>query len=286
MSSVRILRGAVLCRARRHTGWPSISKAVQHPCRLCSTRMPSEALIGERVGGGGHRPPDGHFFAVFYVDDAYLASRDPVFLQRAIDLIVELFARVGLKTNVQKTQAMICTPGRIRIQLPSDSYAHMHGGRMSAGEWDSRKVQCLHRKAFMKASSLRPHLASQHVIYQAVDVPEDYLVPRTAVMYQADPKYNGRLPCPIPGCLGEHKDGWMLRRHFRDLHPFDRVIIPKEGYLPRCKWCYMQVNPWYLRHDQTKECQVGMDRRLQRESAITLALALRQDFVIHRNVLE
>jgi hypothetical protein len=63
------------------------------------------------------------FLTVFYVHDAYLASQDPSFLQRAIDLIVKPFARVGLETNVKKTQAMICTtPGRIRIQLPTASY--------------------------------------------------------------------------------------------------------------------------------------------------------------------
>ena len=31
------------------------------------------------------------FFAIFYVNDAYFASRDPVFLQRALDIVVKLF---------------------------------------------------------------------------------------------------------------------------------------------------------------------------------------------------
>ncbi len=53
------------------------------------------------------------FFAIFYIDNAYLASRDPEFLQRVLDILVNLFACVGLKTNVKKTQMMICTPGRI-----------------------------------------------------------------------------------------------------------------------------------------------------------------------------
>ncbi len=77
------------------------------------------------------------FFTIFYVDDGYLESRDPDFLQRALDIIVDLFAHIGLKTNSQKMQTMICTPGRIRIQLPEDSYAQMHGGMTSAGEWES-----------------------------------------------------------------------------------------------------------------------------------------------------
>ena len=183
----------------------------------CFRRLCEESVLEE--GESDHLMDT--FFAVFYVDDAYLASRDPEFLQRAIDLIVELFARVGLETNVTKTQAMICTPGRIRIQLPSDSYARLRRGRIMAADWASREVQCLQCEAFVKASSLQTHLASQHEVYKVVTVPEDYLVPRTAVTYRSDPKYNGRLPCPIPGCPGEHKNGWMLWHHFRDLHPFD-----------------------------------------------------------------
>ena len=30
-------------------------------------------------------------FAIFYVDDRYIASRDPDFLQRALDMLVEIF---------------------------------------------------------------------------------------------------------------------------------------------------------------------------------------------------
>jgi hypothetical protein len=53
------------------------------------------------------------FLAIFYIDDAYLASQNPEFLQRALDILVNLFALVGLETNMKKTQTMICMPGRI-----------------------------------------------------------------------------------------------------------------------------------------------------------------------------
>ena len=49
-------------------------------------------------------------FAIFYVDDVYIAARDPIFLQQAIDILVTIFKRVGLETNTKKTQAMTCTP--------------------------------------------------------------------------------------------------------------------------------------------------------------------------------
>jgi hypothetical protein len=74
------------------------------------------------------------FFLILYVDNMYLASRDPEFLQRPLDILVDLFAHVGLETNVKKTQTMICTPGRIQTQLPAASYARMREGLTTAEE--------------------------------------------------------------------------------------------------------------------------------------------------------
>jgi hypothetical protein len=81
-------------------------------------------------------------FAIFYVDNAYVAARDPVFLQHALDILVDTFARVGLNTNIAKTQAMICMPGKIRIQLPAESYHWMRTGRVTAAEWNACNVTC------------------------------------------------------------------------------------------------------------------------------------------------
>ncbi len=52
-------------------------------------------------------------FAIFYVDDAYIAARDPVFLQQALDGLGSNFEHVGLKINISKTKSMIYTPGKI-----------------------------------------------------------------------------------------------------------------------------------------------------------------------------
>ncbi len=67
------------------------------------------------------------FFAIFFVDNAYLAARDPDFLQVALSSLVSLFEYVGLETNVKKTQTMICTPSQITTQLLTNSYHRRHG---------------------------------------------------------------------------------------------------------------------------------------------------------------
>ena len=73
----------------------------------------------------------------------------------------------------------------------------------------------------------------------------------------------------------------MLWRHFRD-----QVVVSAEGYFLRCEWCAMQVNPAYPRHIWTQECQTGVERKLQRESAVRSALALRHQSSVHGDVLE
>jgi hypothetical protein len=48
----------------------------------------------------------------------------------------------------------------------------------------------------------------------------------------------------------------------------------------------MQVHPMYPQHGYTKECQIGVEQKHQRETAILSALALRKQFLVHGNVLE
>ncbi len=105
-------------------------------------------------------------FAIFYVDDAYLASWDVGFLQHALIVLINLFKRVGLQTNTSKMQTMICTPGRIRTQLSTESYRRMQHGQVMALEWNSCNVECRQCGKVLKASSLGRHLADVHDIYQ------------------------------------------------------------------------------------------------------------------------
>ena len=78
---------------------------------------------------------------------------------------------------------MICTPGRIRTQLPSESYRRMMTGRVTASEWNSRDVECYQCGNEMKASSLSRHLADVHDIYQQTVVADEVLEIRPPITY-------------------------------------------------------------------------------------------------------
>jgi hypothetical protein len=225
-------------------------------------------------------------FAIFYVDDAYVAARDPVFLQCTLDILVNTFARVGLETNIAKTQAMICTPGQIRIQLPAKSYCWVRTSRVTAAEWDACNVTCRECGKQMRQSSLGRHLADVHDIYQQAVVAEELLEERDVETYEAVTNWAGKFPCPYPRCKGELNSGWMMRRHFRDVHPRDLVEIPSERFFPRCERCGMQCNPSYPAHIITKECRAGTERRHQQDMVIRSALALHQQFTIQDQVHE
>ena len=76
--------------------------------------------LSEEVGDGAALDGLGDalriLLAVFYVDDGLLASRDPDLLQRALNHLIDLFERFGLKTNAIKTKSMTCVPGKVRTR--------------------------------------------------------------------------------------------------------------------------------------------------------------------------
>jgi hypothetical protein len=160
---------------------------------------------------------------------------------------------------------------------------------IAAGEEGKRAVVCHVCEAGLQARIIRSHLESNHDIYQQVVVADYLLEAHPSIRYEAE-RVGRKVPikCPFPGCPGPKKlsSAYMLRRHFRDLHPKDSVEVWWEGHYPRCERCMMQCNPQYPRHIHSQVCQQGVERRTQRDSAITLALALRQLFYVKGDTLE
>ncbi len=225
-------------------------------------------------------------FAMIYFDDGYIASRDAEFLLEALDILVKTFKQVSLVTNTKKTQAMICTLGKIRVHVPKDSYKRMREV-VAAGEESRRAVVCHVCDKALQARSLRLHLSSAHDIHQQVIVVDALLEERAAAHYRANP--GGRkdpIQCPYPGCPGALSSPYMLRRHLRDLHSKDIMEILREGNFPQCKRCTMQCNLQYPRHIYTQVRLLGAEQWTQRDLAVLAALALHKQFHVEREVLE
>jgi hypothetical protein len=188
--------------------------------------------------------------------------------------------------NTKKTQAMVCTPGRIRVSLPLGSYKRMHEGFAAGGELQ-RAVVCNVCNRPMKARSLRPRLLSTHNIHQQVVVADALLEEREGVHYRANPgERKDPIHCPFPGCLGVLSSPYMLHHHFRDLHPKDTMEIPREGNFLWCKNCTMKFNLRYPQHIHTQVCLLGAEQQTQQDLAVLATMALRKLFHVEGEVLE
>ena len=144
------------------------------------------------------------FIVLFYVDDGYIASRDPVFLQTCLDILVGIFERVGLFTNVKKTKAMTCLPGKIRYSLSEETYKKRFLPKEEEEEEEEteileEKVECeiCHKK--LKPASLRMHLERKHNIYRSKVIDQDLFVEREPQEYTCELFEDG-LCCPVESC--------------------------------------------------------------------------------------
>ena len=66
--------------------------------------VPQEAGYGMGWAVGEHN-------LVLYVYYGRIAGRYHIWVQDALTMTVAIFGRVGLETNLEKTKALVCTPG-------------------------------------------------------------------------------------------------------------------------------------------------------------------------------
>ena len=71
----------------------------------------------------------GWSLGVFYVDDDLLVSREPEWIQVALNVLIRLFRRIGLAANVAKSKMITCQSGVIRLRMLEEAF-----GQCSTGE--------------------------------------------------------------------------------------------------------------------------------------------------------
>ncbi len=154
-----------------------------------------------------------------------------------------------------------------------------------------RQVDCEICGASLAAGSYQGHLELQHNIFHSMAIQQDILVKYQPVVYRAIKLIaTGTYVCPVPHCVDKRSTKWSLLWHFLDPHPQDLIVIPIEGtaLLPKCKRCGMQteVGTLYGRHQCTRLCQEGWDRKEQWEAAEAARMALTRTFRAYRKDLE
>ncbi len=100
----------------------------------------------------------------FFVDDGLVRSRDPIWLQSALNVLVILFESIGLRMNPDKTKVMMCIPGNIPVAHTEEAYHTQQYGPVNPTakrHW----VECDICGMSLAAGSLCSHLEMKHDMY-------------------------------------------------------------------------------------------------------------------------
>jgi hypothetical protein len=95
---------------------------------------------------------------LFYADDGLLSAKDKEWLLKALNLLVSLFERIGLKTNDSKTKRMICLPAVKATRMTDGAHkCRMTGEGNSCHECMRQRVACPECGDILQLSSLPAH---------------------------------------------------------------------------------------------------------------------------------
>jgi hypothetical protein len=76
--------------------------------------------------------------------------------------------------------------------------------------------------------------------------PEEYCIDMDGII---------ETECPVENCPYKVIDRHMMRRHFRNIHNNDTIVISEEGRLPRCTECGLFQKNVGLKHQQGADCK-------------------------------
>ena len=150
---------------------------------------------------------------VCFVDDGLVGSRDPVWLQSAMDVLVTHFEGIGLWTNPEKNNVMTCVPGNIQVAHTEEAYHVQQFGKSTPQQkvigWSATSVG-----ASLAAGSLCCHLETQHNTCWLFVLKRELTVEGEPWVYRAFADATGTYLCPVLACVGSTCAKAVLRSHF------------------------------------------------------------------------
>ena len=212
----------------------------------------------------------GDLYLGFYADDGLLAGENPEEIKFGLEKIDEMFGRMGLRLNDDKTKYMV-SEGDIRSKLSNEAYDRMLKGRgRTYRERQKEKSKCQYCDKEITRAAMRKHCVDAHGR-------EPERAP-TEIEEEERGEFHTNMPggrnkrgsrCPVPGCQYKAQDKYLMYRHFAYRHPLATIVIAGEGRLPKCELCGMHSKD-VQKHQMTQECQKGRgrgERRTQIERA-------------------
>jgi hypothetical protein len=124
--------------------------------------------------------------------DGHLYGTNADALQRAADIIVELFERIGLWANPTKTKAMVCAPHPAVTRISSPAYKRRMSDR-NAQTYKERKwqqVECNICNARIQARSLSWHKWIKHGLDTSLVTQQDTLHSTTPIYRRGQHVHN------------------------------------------------------------------------------------------------
>ena len=229
----------------------------------------------------------------FYADDGLLEHTDSEKLQSDLDIITELFGRVGLKANAEKTKYMVVRGAAAPRALTKEEYDKRLKSRSRAKftekteKWRRQSVKCLLCGKEMKQASLARHMQSVHTgtssekKYQCT--PADNNI--KGKMFTITRGTNKFINCPVPDCTGGGRDKSTMYRHFNLRHPEADVTITEDGILPKCQLCGFRTKNM-TKHENSTTCLQAQRRRENEEKMIEQAKANQVKFSVNGKAIE
>ena len=227
-----------------------------------------------------HRRRQGEQDAVkvkFYADDGAIGSYDPIAVQATLDTLIDLFARMGLTMNGDKTEAMASTTATRPTRWRHGAYQRKLEG--TGAEYITRSKEmgeCPVCSKPLQKRSLARHLRDQH---PGVAPPRLELETLTSPVRRARHLNLAATEtlCPDATCGYRAATPAILRRHISFRHPEAEIQYLDGPDYAKCDRCCIQVQvPISARHYGTAACQAGNLRRIariQQEQAATAVAA-------------
>ena len=169
--------------------------------------------------------------STFYADDGLIENANPRALQQDVNIITDLFLRVGLKANEKKTKFMVIQGPPASKALSQTTYDDINRRKQrraplhrTCAERKRRNAECTICGKSMRETSLQRHMTSQHKTLMKPKYeqrPEGIL--GTFILDNFTKGRNNK--CPYPGCNGGGKDTFGIYRHFASRHPQADITI-------------------------------------------------------------